>query len=82
MDLAENHALFGFPWLQEFNPQINWKEGTIDNTKVTIHTTNLEPLKWAQISRIVLTGWHLVQKGKVDKNDEVHLVINKTNLAQ
>ena len=81
-DLAEDHTLFRFPWLQEFNPQINWKEGTIDNTKVTIHTTNLEPLKWAQISRIVLTGWHLVQKGKVDKNDEVHLVINKTNLAQ
>jgi len=49
-DLAEDRALFGFPWLQEFNPQINWKGREIDKTKVTIHTTNLEPPEWAQIS--------------------------------
>jgi len=49
-DLAEDCALFGFPWLQEFNPQINWKEGEISDAKVTIHTTNLEPPEWAQIS--------------------------------
>ncbi len=49
-DLAEDHALFGFPWLQEFNPQINWREGEISDTKITIHTMNLEPPEWAQIS--------------------------------
>src|SRR6266566_1351703 len=48
MDLAEDRALFGFPWLQEFNPQIDWKEGEISDARVTIHTTNLEPSEWAQ----------------------------------
>jgi len=50
MDLAKDRTLFGFPWLQEFNPQIDWKGREINNTKVTIHTTNLEPPEWAQIS--------------------------------
>src|SRR6266576_4189747 len=81
-DLAEDCALFGFPWLQEFNPQINWKEGTMNNTKVTIHTTNLEPPEWAQISRIVLTGRLLARKAKNNQGDEIHMVINKMNLAQ
>ena len=44
--------------------------------------TKLEPPKWAQISWIVLTEQHLVRKAKIKENDEVHLVINKTNLAQ
>ena len=56
MDLAEDCTLFGFPWLQEFNPRINWKKGEISNAKVTIHTMNLEPPEWAQISQIILTG--------------------------
>ncbi len=55
-DLAEDRALFGFPWLQEFNPRINWKKGEIDKAEVTIRTTNLEPPEWAQISRILFTG--------------------------
>src|SRR6266700_1147725 len=55
-DLAEDRALFGFPWLQEFNPQIDWKKQTMGDVKVTIRTTKLEPLEWVQISQIVLTG--------------------------
>ena len=49
-DLAENRALLGFPWLQEFNPQIDWKGKEIHKTKITICTTNREPPEWAQIS--------------------------------
>ena len=67
MNLTEDHALFSFPWLQEFNPQINWKKGTINDTEVIIHTTNLEPLEWVQISRIMLTGRHLAQKLKWER---------------
>ena len=52
------------------------------DTKVTIHTTNLEPLKWAQISQIIFTGQYFARKAKIDQNDEIHMVINKTNLAQ
>ena len=43
MDLAEDRALLGFPWLQEFNLQIDWKGGEIHNTKITIRTMNQEP---------------------------------------
>src|SRR6266567_4894374 len=81
-DLAEDRALFGFPWLQEYNPQINWKKGTMGDVKVTIRTTKLEPPEWVQISQIVLIRQHLAQKTKMGEDDEVHLVINKTNLAQ
>src|SRR6266550_2854660 len=81
-DLAEDRALFGFPWLWEFNPQIDWKEKEISKTKVTIRTTNLEPLEWAQISRILLKGQLLAKKAQNDQGDEVHIIINKTNLAQ
>jgi len=49
-DLAEDHALLGFPWLQGFNPQIDWKGKEIHKTKITICTTNREPPEWAQIS--------------------------------
>jgi len=52
------------------------------NIKVTIWTTKLEPLEWVQISQILLNGRYLARKTKMGKDDEVHLVINKTNLAQ
>jgi hypothetical protein len=45
-DLAEDRAILGFPWFQEFNPKINWKNGTID-TEVTLQTTNMEAPEWA-----------------------------------
>jgi len=49
---------------------------------IIIHTTKLEPPEWVQVSRIILTRQHLAWKAKVERDDEVHLVINKTNLAQ
>ena len=26
-NLGQNELIFGYPWLKEFNPQIDWKEG-------------------------------------------------------
>src|SRR6266566_741881 len=42
----------------------------------------MEPLEWAQISQTIIMGWHLAKKAKIDQDDEVHMLINKTNLAQ
>ncbi len=49
---------------------------------MTIHTTNLGPPEWAQISRIIFIGRLLARKAKNDQGDEIHMVINKMNLAQ
>src|SRR6266576_4722814 len=43
---------------------------------------NLEPPEWAQISQILLTGKLLAKKNGNDRGDEIHMIINKTNLAQ
>ena len=29
MDLGFDQILLGYPWLSSYNPQINWKEGTV-----------------------------------------------------
>src|SRR6266446_8072570 len=29
MSLGEDQIIFGYPWLQTFNPQIDWKKGKV-----------------------------------------------------
>ena len=29
MNLGEDHAIFGFPWMQTFEPEINWGKAEI-----------------------------------------------------
>jgi hypothetical protein len=36
-DLGFDRVLLGYPWLQEFNPLINWKEGTVKE-EITLKT--------------------------------------------
>jgi len=38
MNLGKEQAILGYPWLEEFNPDINWKDGKLLSTRVTLKT--------------------------------------------
>ena len=38
--IGVDHFILGFPWLQEFNPSINWMKWKLEGPHLTISTTN------------------------------------------
>src|SRR6266850_1105871 len=39
-NLGKEQAILGYPWLEEFNPAINWGEGKLTGTSVHLKTPN------------------------------------------
>jgi predicted aspartyl protease len=39
-DLGKDCIILGFPWLEEYNPWINWKEGMVEGQPLHITTAN------------------------------------------
>ena len=38
--IGTDRFILGFPWLQEFNPRINWTTKKVEGPHLTISTTN------------------------------------------
>ena len=58
-NLGSNCLILGYPWLQEFNPNMDWKEAKIIGSKIRIYTTNLETNeeRYIRLFRIHLPEW-------------------------
>jgi hypothetical protein len=80
-NLGEDRAIFGFPWFQTFNPKVDWKKAKIEGSAM-VKTTREKLPQWAQISRMVLAARRIANKGQFEEGDEIHMCINKTNMAQ
>ena len=80
-NLGEDCAIFGFSWLQTFSLNINWRQAKI-NRKTTINTIKERPPHWVQISQIALIAHCIAKKEGLEKGEEVHVQIDKTNVAQ
>jgi hypothetical protein len=80
-DLGNDRAIFGFPWLQTFKPKIDWGKAEITG-KTMVKTTKEEPPKWAQIARGILTAREIAKDMQLEEGEEIHVFINKTNVAQ
>jgi hypothetical protein len=44
--LGRDRMILGYPFLQEFNPHIDWVEGTLKEGRVTLQSTRFKHLKW------------------------------------
>ena len=76
-NLGEDRAIFGFPWLQTFQPDIDWRNAHIEG-KAELYTTNLEPPPWMKISQIAME----TKRTNFEEGDEIHMMIGRTNVAQ
>jgi Reverse transcriptase (RNA-dependent DNA polymerase) len=47
-NLGDNHILLGYPWLEEFNPDIDWKAGTMKGLQIELEVTSLAWQNWRQ----------------------------------
>jgi hypothetical protein len=76
-NLGADRVLLGYPWLREFNPQIDWAEATIEGGKVHLKEQGVRWHEWKQ-QRLA------IKRAQGDKaweaGDEV--IICKTNFAQ
>jgi hypothetical protein len=43
--LGRDRMILGYPFLQEFNPHIDWVEGTLKEGRVTLQSTRFKHLK-------------------------------------
>jgi hypothetical protein len=49
-NLGEDRAIFGFPWLRTFQPEVDWWNAQI-NGKAELYTTDQEPPGWLWMPR-------------------------------
>jgi hypothetical protein len=75
----------GFPWLQEFNPLINWIKRKVEGPHLTISTTN-QMLKQEAAEQLkieaAIWGSMLKNNGKLEEGDELIMEICATHFAQ
>ena len=57
-NLGTNHIIFGFPWLKEFNPNIDWKQGQIKMFPIKAWELNHTTIttEWAQQQKVQNRG--------------------------
>jgi hypothetical protein len=48
MNLGDDHILLGYPWLEEFNPDIDWKAGAMKGLQIELEVTSLAWQNWQQ----------------------------------
>ena len=58
-NLGEDRLILGYPWLQHFNPRIDWSEGSIAGGPVQLETPGLKLYKWwtAKTAKIAKTNY-------------------------
>jgi len=61
-DLGGDRAIFGYPWLETYNPAIDWKNARIEGGPTIVKTTQESPPEWAQISRIRMIAQRIAKK--------------------
>ena len=82
-NLGTDHFILGFPWLYEFNPEIDWRQHTANRLplhlgptmKTTRDTLVANLIQMAKDMHSRLTWTHEWEEG-----DEI--IVNKTNFAQ
>jgi hypothetical protein len=47
-NLGDDHILLGYPWLEEFNPDVDWKAGAMKGPQVELEVTSLAWQNWQQ----------------------------------
>jgi hypothetical protein len=74
--LGKDRMILGYPFLQEFNPKINWTEGRLEDGPVKLQSTRF---KW--LRRVFhCAARALEQKGELPT--KVIAYLRRTNLAQ
>jgi hypothetical protein len=47
-NLGDDHILLGYPWLEEFNPDIDWKAGAMKGPQIELEVISLAWQNWQQ----------------------------------
>jgi hypothetical protein len=69
--LGHNHIILGYPWLWEFNPEIDWQEGTLVGEGVRLEEIGMawEGYKEQQ-QRIKICKTHFAQEWAIQGKDQ------------
>ena len=72
--------VLGFPWLQEWNPDIDWKKKTIKGGPISTRT--LQTPEWAKIGLLSYQAQRIACDHCLSCDDAVYIQINQINVAQ
>jgi hypothetical protein len=76
-NLGDDHILLRYPWLEEFNPDVDWKVGAMKGPQVELEVTSLAWQNWRQ-------GQATIKIAQMEPEWEAgdELIICKTHFAQ
>ena len=75
-NLGTDRIILGYPWLEAFNPQLDWKNGTIASPTFPIY---LETQWYQTISQ---AAWHHPSLQNPQAREQVLKDLSKRELAQ
>ena len=78
-NLGNDRSIFGFPWLQAFEPEINLRKAAISG-ETTVRTTNQRAINWAKVRKITALGKAIATAIELEPDEELH--IGRSNVAQ
>ena len=83
--IGMDRFILGFPWLQEFNPPINWTKRKVEGPHLTVSTTN-HTLEQEAAERLkieaAIWGSTLKNNGKLEEGDKLIIRVCATHFAQ
>jgi hypothetical protein len=69
--LGQDRVILGYPWLQEFNPEVDWEEGRLIGEEVKLEEIGMawgEYKKWQQQTKIRKT--HFAQEWAIEGREQ------------
>jgi hypothetical protein len=77
--------LLEYTWLSTFNPQVDWKQGTVEG-EVTLKTIMDTWERWKELRQAALVAGIQVNQARISTEEEVDIkwgvMVAKTNFAQ
>ena len=78
-DLGTDQIILGFPWLQEWNPDIDWRQQKVKGGPISIKTIHAP--EWAKIGLLSCQAQRIARDYQLGPEDAVYVQVNRINVA-
>ena len=79
-DLGTDQMILGFPWLHEWNPEIDWRKRVVKGGIISTRTIRVP--KWAKIGLLSCQAQRIARSYQLGPEDAVYVQVNRINVAQ
>jgi hypothetical protein len=69
-NLGQDHIILGYPWLREFNPEIDWRKGELIGEGVGLEEIGMAWEKYRKQQRLKIRKTHFAQEWAIQGKNQ------------